>query len=373
MKKYILISVFIIFISNLGNKANAQIQCTVSYPPDEVRTLNKGATVVDVNKLKTIRIIVHFPLRADGSGNFTENTDCYGVVNQYNGYWLAEKYIERCNYWLNNNQVMRQQLSYLPDIPVNNINIQFKLSGVFFHRNTTLFNSNSISIMDDYVDEHNRDVAINVFLYPNGWGNGATWHGYDVCWCNGTMKSYNDYLNHGNWGIDNGIVHVSTHEIGHCLNMEHAKRYPSGGCCTTDSEYCLDDCADTPTYLELLADGYSDPCIWSEEGSSNNIMDYSPFQAAWTPCQIEIVHTAIATRDELKICSLSADIVNVFTDIETKNVSYIGKYVSVPSGASIKVDNNKALFISAEEFEINGEFEVSKGSVLVVNTAINCE
>jgi hypothetical protein len=326
----------------------------------------------NVNIEKTIRVIVHFPLKSDGSGNFTETSDCYGNNSQYSGYWLAEKFIERANYWLKNNQEMSQQLSYKPSIPVNNINIQFKLAGVIFHRNDNLFSSWDISDIDDYVSSENRDVAINLFLFPNGWENGASWYGYDVCWVNGTIKAYNDYLIYGNFGIDNGFVLNAIHEIGHCLELRHAKRYGYGDCCVDDNPECLDNCDDTPTYLELLNDGYLDPCIWNGEGHSNNIMDYSPDQQAWTPCQIEIIHSTLENRQVLYPCNFKENALFITLNVSTENKSYIAKTVNIPVGSKITVSNNLGMFVNAEEFIINGELEIQTGSVLSVNTTPSC-
>ena len=57
----------------------------------------------NVNTKKTIRIIIHFPLKSNGTDNFTETKDYYGNVSDNNGYWFAEKFIERANYCLQNN------------------------------------------------------------------------------------------------------------------------------------------------------------------------------------------------------------------------------------------------------------------------------
>jgi hypothetical protein len=116
-------------------------------------------------------------LKEDGTVNFTETTDYYGTANQYTGYWFANIFIDRSNVWLKDNQEMTQTLSYEPPIPVNPINLQYKLAGVIFHRDNILYNSLSLSTMDNYIDVNNRDVEINVFLYPGSKGNGGSWYG----------------------------------------------------------------------------------------------------------------------------------------------------------------------------------------------------
>lgn len=373
MKKCYLISIICItLLSTIQLNIIAQIHCSVEYPPNGKKTSLKSAVLLspNVGTLKTIRIIVHIPLRDDGTGSFTETTDFYGTVNQYTGYWFAEKFIERSNAWLNSNQEMTQQLSYNPPIPINLINIHYKLAGVIFHRSNTLFNGTSLSTMSGFIETDNDEEAINVFLYHGPGGSGAAWSGSYLCWMDGVKKAYDNFLTYGNWGMDDGIVHGATHEIGHCLQLDHAKRYPGGDCCTNDSVACLDNCNDTPTYSELLNDGYADPCIWNGTGYSNNIMDYSPLIVAWTPCQINIVHSEIENnRQMLYPCGFVTDALNVTSNISITNRTYIAKNISVNN---VTVSANKALYISCETFNTNGTFEVKKGAILDITTAPKC-
>lgn len=55
--------------------------CNVDYPPGGVSSL-KSSNLTDVSVEKLIRIIVHLPLKTNGTGNFTETSDYYGVSNQ---------------------------------------------------------------------------------------------------------------------------------------------------------------------------------------------------------------------------------------------------------------------------------------------------
>lgn len=92
-----------------------------------INPLNKTA---DITEFKTIRVNIHFILKSNETENFTETTDVYGSQNAYTGYWFADKVIEQCNYWLNNNPEMTQQLSCCP-IDVLDINYNYRLAGVF--------------------------------------------------------------------------------------------------------------------------------------------------------------------------------------------------------------------------------------------------
>lgn len=316
--------------------------------------LKSANTTYSVDEFKTIRVNIHFMLLTDGTGNFTETQNINGTTSSQNGYWFAQKCIEICNAQLSN-EIMTQQLSY-ETIPVNEINYGYKLCGIFFHRNNSYFNSPNL-----YSNLYeNSSEVINIFIYPNNEGNGVS--SGTSCWIGGALSAYTNYLTYGNWGFEGIISRLINHEVGHCLSLDHCKRYPYGDCCLTNSSSCLDNCDDTPTYLELTNDGFSDPCIWNGTGYSNNIMDYSPNQKAYTPCQIEQVHYYIennltAYRNE-NFNSSTIQITS-FTD----NKTYIGESATIPSGYTVTVSNNKRLFIESKTLTINGAFSVPIGSV----------
>ena len=356
MKNSLLIRFLIICILLICQMSQAQIQyCSYeskNYKNNCIESLLKSTSSVD--DFKTVRVNIHFILTSSGTGNFTETKNLYGTTSVQNGYWYADKVIELCNGQLVNEE-MTQQLSY-ESIPVNSINLAYKLNGVFFDRNDYYFNN---------TDTHtglaeNSDEALNVLLYPHNQGSGAA--GYEVCWVGGLDSAYHNYLLHGNWGIERFTCRPSDHEIGHLLSLDHAKRYNyNGNCCTNDSPTCLDDCDDTPTYLDLLYDGYVNPCIWNGAGYSNNIMDFSPNQRAFTPCQIEKVHSYIENHFyAYQYGYFSNSSVNITSF--SGNKAYIAETVTIPSGYSITIPNNQRLYIDAEELVINGQFEVPLGS-----------
>jgi hypothetical protein len=329
--------------------------CTVIDMPS-LKSANLIEQISDIGVHKTIRVNIHFILKTDGTGNFTETRDVHNVQNSYNGYWFANKVIERCNYWLSNNQVMTQQLSCCP-IQVLNVNYNVVLSGVFFDKGDTYFNTKSLytSLIQ------NGSNVINILVYPDGWGIGAASLNGNICFVGGATKAYDDFISNGDWGIDTGISYLINHETGHCLSLKHCKRTSDGYCCTTNSPSCLDDCSDTPTYLELINDGYTDPCIWNGVGSSNNIEDYSPEMRAFTPCQIEKVHNHIDnTKNYFKygVFQTSSTTISSFSS----NATFIASHVNIPSGSSITIPNGKRLYIDATDFEVLGSFEVPTGS-----------
>jgi len=359
MKNYLKIKRALLFVmlSHISISLFSQFNCTyqkvATFPEGYNINLKSVSTLTSVNDFKTVRVNIHFILKTDGTGNFTETKDVNGNTTSYNGYWFAGKCIELCNSQLAN-ELMTQQLSY-QTIPVYPINYGYKLIGVFFHKNNTYFNNPSYytSLLE------NSTEVINIFVYPNNQGSGAA--GTASCWVGGAKKAYDDYLLYGNWGIEANISRIANHEVGHCLSLNHCKRETYGVCCTSNASGCLDDCNDTPTYLELINDGYSDPCAWGGIGSSNNIMDYGPNQKAYTPCQIEKVHNHLETS---KPNYLYTNFLNQSLTITSfsENKSYIANNVTIAPSSSITVPNNKRLFIDSESLEINSSFEVPLGS-----------
>jgi hypothetical protein len=361
MKKYLKISrlflllLFIhISVPSFSQLFNCTYQKAGTSQKDYNQNLKSVLMATSVTVFKTVRVNIHFVLKTDGTGNFTETKDINGNTSSYNGYWFATKCIDICNAQLSN-ETMTQQLSYSP-IPVNPINYGYKLIGVYFHRNDTYFNTPSYysSLFE------NSSEVINIFIYPNNDGSGVS-DTLVSCWVGGANTAYSNYLQYGNWGIEQFSRPIN-HEVGHCLSLDHCKRYNSGGCCTNNSPSCLDNCTDTPTYLELINDGYSDPCVWNGAGYSNNIMDYSPNQKAYTPCQIEKVHNHLETS---KPNYLYTNFMNQSVQVTSfaENKAYIANTVTIAPSSSITITNNKRLFIDSKVLVINSSFEVPLGSV----------
>ncbi len=69
------------------------------------------------------------------------------------------------------------------------------------------------------------------------------------------------------------------HELCHVLGLRHTWNINDG-------------CEDTPRHPNCWSQTQTAPC---DEPISNNVMDYNPHQNALTPCQIQKIHTSIAT------------------------------------------------------------------------------
>lgn len=344
----------------------------------DVATLNLKDAFANVNTKKTVRVIIHFPLKSNGTENFTETKDCFGNPSNHNGYWFAEKFIEIANYCLRNNVEMQQQLSYKKPIPVNPINIQLVLAGVVFHRNDNLFyyvvneknykmyaNPTTLSLTANYVDQTIKEDALHVFLYNGQCGYGISEVSGNICVVQGVDNVYKGYINHNknDWYFEGWIVRLSLHEMGHCFSLKHPKLSSNGKKCESMDCDFDDDCSDTPTYQELIADGYKNPYEWNGEEQSNNFMDYSSYLAAWTPCQIERVHKNIAQRARICSNSYKNTTATLSSSVNQENKIVVARRVTAKNVAIAK---DKALFANCVEFQTNGTFEVPLGATLEI-------
>ncbi len=367
LRRLLLISILLLVCSTLYSQI---IYCTAVARTSQVSLSNVST---DVSKVKTIRVVVHFPLRSNGTDNFTETKDCTGKVCSYNGYWFAEKFIERANYCLQHNVEMRQQLSY-KKIPVKDINIQFELAGVVFDRNDNLFvseeikkgvwsllNGTNLGNAGSGLNSDVKNSAIHIFLYSETSGRGIA-SGSTYCMVSGVSDAYTEHIqsNFNDWYFEGRVGHAAIHEVGHCLNLDHPNRTANG----TESTTINDGCADTPSYSELIADGYTRDEIFAWNGSraSNNVMDYNASQSAWTPNQIERAHKEIDSKKYIKQNEFSKSVETVSGTIKNNNKVVIAKSVTV-SNTSVK--NGRALYVNCDEVLINGEFTVESGCEFV--------
>jgi hypothetical protein len=90
-------------------------------------------------------------------------------------------------------------------------------------------------------------------------------------------------------------------------------------------------------------------------------MDYSPAQSAFTPCQLDKVHSHIDfAKNYFKygVFQSSTASINSFSN----NATYIATQVTIPSGVSITIPNGKRLYIDSMGLTISGGFEVPIGS-----------
>ncbi len=180
------------------------------------------------------------------------------------------------------------------------INIQYLLVGVYFHRDDEAFDDSKSEqqIHAKYDIESNQVLDIYCIHRPNlGYdGNGFELGGYNKFVY---LNDYKLYLKPycREWSKIN-TAHSLNHEIGHTLNLHH----------TWNESDFFEGCADTPLgfiydklqmgicTLNVNANCWAydpskpgcprKPCDdWSK--ITNNIMDYSTYDPAWTECQID--------------------------------------------------------------------------------------
>jgi hypothetical protein len=234
----------------------------------------------------------------------------------------------------------------------------------------------------------NSGEAINIYLTTYGHGGGVAYlngafveaHGfYDA------ITGYQYYLQHlqetgkkDDWGFREGWVTTMNHEVGHNLSLEHTIRKGYGACCDGHLDangnpfICDDGCDDTPTYQEMFARGYTDPCCFNCSSGSNNMMDYDADANALSPCQIEKMHEHLENyKTTYYSCYYKTNSLSLTSNI-TDNQSLIAKSITVPIGSSVTVSGNNSLYLNAEEVTINGEFTVENGSVFTVNITPSC-
>lgn len=315
--------------------------------------------------IKYIRVNIHYMLKSIGDalypGNFTPTGD--GIGNSYNGYQYADELIATANNRLSSNSQMR--------LPPNNATgirprkYLYVLNGVFFHENNNYYYYPSYP-NDSYGE--NTNEAINVYLNSANGGTGgghADMSGIRWVEIKGAWESYVANINNGKglWVFAQTV----NHEIGHNLSLFHTVLTDDGYCTDNKEDYC----SDTPTRKQIRDNFSIEACCgWNCSTGSNNVMDYSGEDAV-TPLQLGRVHWTIENEIQAyKTCYFTNSSVNITSF--SANKAFIGENVSIPTGSSILVNNNRALFINAEEFVINGAFELQVGSILVVNTLNKC-
>jgi len=367
MKKNIILIVFAL-LSNI--LLNAQEECLTPPPDNSERKIALSNYVYDPNgPVKIVRVNFHFLLRTDSTGNFTETSDNY-TNRSYNGYLYAEDIIKKCNSCWDFNLLLRQ----MPIPPVQAIpkKVQLKLCGVFFHRNTTAYNTyiNCNFPPDSFCE--NIGEVMNIFITKEGDGGCALGgsSGYRI----NHSRAYANYImsvdSNNTWYI---FPNLYNHELGHLLGLNHVIQ----DCCKFSNPLpsCSKGCADNPTYHELLDRGYERDSICDWNGKvygSNNMMDYNADNHALSPMQISKMHTCIdGTKLYYRNCKYKTQFLNITSF--TTNKAYIAKQVSVPSNSNIVVGNNSALFINAEEFTIDGYFEVQLGSIVNIDIVPSCD
>ena len=368
MKRIILFTVIV-----LNNHLKGQEYICLT--PDEDIVATRSGYEYDPNgDVKTIRVNFHFLLRSDGTGNFTETSDNYST-RPYNGYFYADDMIRWCNQHWNQNPLLKHMP--MPPVPALHKKIQFQLTGVFFHRNTTEYDSYYDCNVPHYVE--NSGEVINIYITKavsstSGCAIGSC-NGEKTNICN-AYESYKQSVNNNDTWYNSYAYICINHEVGHLFGLPHPLRLGGGTCCRPPI-YCDDGCDDTPTYEWLINNGFPDdtdnnPCCWNCPAGSNNLMDYSAGGIALSPCQISKIHECIdGTKLFYRNCKYKTQSLNITS--YTGNEAYIAKSVTIPSNSNVVVNNNGALFVNAQEFTIDGEFEVQLGSVFNLDIVPACD
>lgn len=383
MKKYFpFILIFIIHI----NELKSQSFCTATSKPPSANVLSVNCPLVSNPSIYNIRINVHYMLRNDGTGNFTETNDPFNSNVGYNGYRFAAEILNFANGRLSNNALMQYQPT--PSVPALPINHRYILNGVYFWRSTDAYDNHAEDL--SYLRSNfGKDIgyAINVFMVKNITGTaaqGAANLDYDVCFVRGQDVVFSRYLTSNDASSSFSVFYdVINHEILHNLSLSHTIKTPATNqCCNNVVPECDDECLDTPTASQIVASGKPNICKWCWDAPnndwlfSNNIMDYSCSMAALTPCQINRVNTNIVNN---KTCFLSCafDTQNIDVCISpTESKSYIARNINViPTSCtsnSILLPVNYRIVFNAETTIINKNFEVPLGTEFEIIPAVSC-
>lgn len=270
-------------------------QASSIYPPRPAKI--PAVVGCDSPALTTIRVNIHWVLKSDGTGNFTETGDNVVQGGNINGYNRAEMLIDRLNRHWEVNATMALFNPPGPP-PVWDTRIRFVLAGVHFIRDDDYYQNGVKNGISDWSIAGQYGInlwsEINIFMTERPASSGISGIANQIGNVNLNIplvtKVYNEWSRYRNsyfaggdgapspfyTGGNDGTLHGGTimskiisHEIGHLLRLNHANTN--------------DGCTDTPPH--------SNNC-WS--CPSNNVMDYSKhIPYAFTPCQIETMHDVL--------------------------------------------------------------------------------
>lgn len=198
--------------------------------------LHRFKKKVEIIHLKVVRVNIHYTLRANGTGNFTETGD--GLGNSLNGYQFARDMIAASNSYQATNPKMNLHTPPNTSTPNPDKKYTYVLEAVYFLRNNTFFNYQSINGNNYTSIGKHRDSLVNIFIIGEQDGGAhvlgsSLSHNSKVEFTemSGVYKRYVEYLNnvHPNDQYDyvtGSAAKTIIHEVGHLLGLNHTMLYP---------------------------------------------------------------------------------------------------------------------------------------------------
>jgi predicted nucleic acid-binding Zn ribbon protein len=229
-----------------------------------------------------LRVVVHFMLKSDGTGNFNEYND--GRVGdpypgtdpdyhyKWNGYRFAAELIHAANtIMIPNNTLERTPFSTcsplsFPRPAVFDKRILYTLQGVYFHRNTTSYNEYGLTATDTYHSTYavKKDSCIQIYIFPKG-TTGSSGYVHRIpadnnnvaCFVKNYWEVYNNTANTWEniiWSNEKSMHKSLNHEIMYLLGLHHTDASPYGFLPYLD--FCEDtpECYDKKGYNTLVND-----------------------------------------------------------------------------------------------------------------------
>ncbi len=363
MKYLILILIFLGFATKCFSQY-CFIEDTTVVPNLKSGTNN----FVPGSPLKHLRVIIHFIQKDDGTGNFNENDDGLTPSNDFSGYDFAKYILDYANNLLDNNQAMRLQPFGI--VPVYDPGYRYKLSGVFFWKNSTLYDDyGALSNLQTNYGQGTND-AINIFI-TSLQGNTGGYTRYIGDKAVLLFKPYANYIasidNNNNW-YNRASATIINHEVGHCLNLYHTVMTNSGTCKASWDDFC----DDTPSIQQMLDINEPSPCCWNDIHCSNNLMDYNADQQSITPDQLEHVHSAL-NDEKLNFCECNyyTTTLNI-NNFNNNSGAFIARNIVI-SGSTSVIETGRTVYLECDDVTFDSGFEVEIGGKLnvLVNPVCN--
>ncbi|MEL7250905.1 MAG: hypothetical protein AAFZ63_23380 [Bacteroidota bacterium] len=314
--------------------------------------------------MRYLRINMHWMNSEDGSQNIPEEE---AVAH-------SKRIVEAMNYALRKNPKM-----FLPignDTPVHPVNFRYVLSGrpddptdegVYYHYDDSLYyyvhyRKKDSNLYDRTVIKKygvQLDTVLNLFMLPHqpdsvksktyaaGNVGVALRNALKVA---ATFKeNFEADSKNCHWGY-RGVIN---HEVGHILSLAHA--WGRG-----------DGCEDTPVHSNRCFGRASGPGC--DTLMSNNLMDYSSLQLAWTPCQISKVHRRFSNPKYLqrkflepRWCTLDPDLdITVEGEVDWSCMRDLHGNLTIANGARLTIRCRTSV-------PENGTVTIQSGGELIID------